>query len=257
MFLRQALPAIKLHAKIKTEAFLTRTLKVSGLSEAAVADKVKGLLKLKPPLTLGIYAKPAEVELRIMAKSSSPSDVRRMIQSIEKIIRKKLTDKIFGSADDTLADAVGALLRDKKKTLAIAESCTGGQCSSLVTDISGSSDYFLGGLVAYDNRIKMDELGVSKMLLAKKGAVSPEVACVMAKGARSKFKSDYALGITGIAGPGGGSRKKPVGLVYIAVAGPKNIICRKNLFVGNRREIKYRAAHTALDLLRLRLLKGN
>ena len=144
----------------------------------------------------------------------------------------------------------GKILRTTKKTLAVAESCTGGLLGSLITDTPGSSAYFLGGIVAYDNRIKIAQLGIKKALLQKYGAVSSQVAGKMAENIRKKFGSDYGIGITGITGPDGGSKEKPVGLVYIAVSSKKKTIIQKNIFRGGRRRIRTLAANQALNLLR-------
>ena len=149
------------------------------------------------------------------------------------------------------AQNLGKLLRTRKKTLATAESCTGGLLGSLITDVPGSSDYFLGGIIAYDNRVKISLLGVKKESLARHGAVSQEIASAMAKNIRKKLSSDFGIAITGIAGPDGGSKTKPVGLVYIALADKKKVIVRKNIFRGARHKIKLQAARKALKIFRL------
>ena len=154
-----------------------------------------------------------------------------------------------------LSSSVGRLLRKNEKTLAVAESCTGGLLSHLITETPGSSDYFLGGIIAYHNRIKSSELGIDPLTIKKNGAVSGIVAKKMAQNVRSLLKSDHAVGITGIAGPGGGSKTKPVGLVYVAIAAKRRVFCRRFRFSGTRSEIKSSAAHHALDLLKLALLK--
>ncbi len=257
MFIEDALPLLKREAKIKKECFFTRAVKIAELIEVEVAAKVKDLLKLKPPLTVGIYARPGEVELKIMAKAASVSKARVMALRLEKEIRRRFKDKVYGIDQETLSSAVGALLRKNKKTLGAAESCTGGLFSNLITDAPGCSDYFLGGIIAYGNRIKNSILGVDEALLKKHGAVSEVAAKKMAQNVREILKTNYGIALTGIAGPGGGSSKKPVGLVYIALADGRKTTCCKNQFFGTRVEIKNRAAHKALDLLRLRLLTLN
>lgn len=255
MFLKKVLPVLKRLAKIKSSYFLRRSLKIADLIEVQVAEKVKDLLKLKPPLTVGIYARPGEVELKIMAKASSPSQAQKMIQPIENKIRRIFKEKIYGADSDSLSSMAGDLFRKKKKTLSVAESCTGGLLSSLITDTPGSSDYYLGGIVAYDNAIKTKMLGIPRPLLRKYGAVSPQTAQVMAQNVRKIFNSDYGLGITGIAGPSGGSTKKPVGLVCIALSDGQKTTVTKHHFSGTRAEIKDRSAKTALNLLRITLNK--
>ena len=255
LFIEKALPLLMREAKIKKECFFTRSVKIAELIEVEVAAKVKDLLKLKPPLTVGIYARPGEVELKIMAKDASSSKARLMALRIEKEIRRRFKEKVYGVDQETLSSVVGALLRKNKKTLGAAESCTGGHFSNLITDAPGSSDYFLGGIIAYSNRIKTSVLSIDGALLKKHGAVSERAAKKMAQNVREILRANYGVAITGIAGPSGGSSKKPVGLVYIAIADGKKTTCCKSRFFGTRTEIKNRSAHKALDLLRLRLLK--
>ncbi len=254
MFENQALPELLRRAKIKREHFVVRSLKIAGLTETQVAERVPALLKLKPPLTVGIYARPDLVTLKIMAKASSSKKAIQMADRTEKVIRGKLKEAVFGINDETLSSVTGKILEKKKKTLAVAESCSGGLLGSLITDTPGSSAYFLGGVIAYHNKVKMRELGVAETLLKKYGAVSEPVAEAMARGIREKLGSDFGIGITGIAGPDGGTMKKPVGLVYIALASKNKILVKKHILRGNRHEIKTRAAHRALNLLRLLLL---
>jgi PncC family amidohydrolase len=144
---------------------------------------------------------------------------------------------------------VGKILRERKMTMAVAESCTGGLISSRITDSSGSSKYFLMGIVAYSNKIKENILGVSGRLLKKHGAVSKQIALEMAKGARLLADADIGIGVTGIAGPAGGTKKKPVGLVYIALATDKRQIVKKFRFKGSRQDIKLQASEIALNLI--------
>jgi nicotinamide-nucleotide amidase len=144
---------------------------------------------------------------------------------------------------------VGKILRKRKMTIAVAESCTGGLISSRITDLSGSSDYFLMGIVAYSNKIKENILGVSPRLLQKYGAVSKQVALEMAKGARLLANTDIGIGVTGIAGPRGGTKIKPVGLVYIAIVTNKKRIVKEFRFKGSRKEVKFKASQAALDMI--------
>ena len=162
----------------------------------------------------------------------------------------------MAKSSDALSSAVGKLLGRSRRTLSIAESCTGGLTSYLVTQTPGSSDYFQGGVVAYSNRVKTALLFIPKRLLAHHGAVSVVVAKKMAENTRIFFQTDFAIGITGITGPTGGSLKKPVGLVFIAIAKKNGVKCWRKLFLGARGEIQSQAAHTALDFLRLELQKN-
>ena len=255
MFVKKALPALIQAAKIKKEHFVIRSVKISGLIEAQVAQRVTNLLKLRPPLTVGIYAKPSEVELKIMAKAPLKNKALQMTNRIEKEIRKRLKEKVFGIDKESIASSVGKLLKKKQKSLSVAESCTGGFLSRSVTEVPGCSDYYRGGVIAYDNSIKTNQLAIPKTMIEKKGAVSMAVAKKMSQNIRMVFKTDFGIGVTGIAGPSGGSKQKPVGLVYIAIATNHATRCFGNLFLGSRLEIQERAAHTALDLLRLELLR--
>ena len=149
----------------------------------------------------------------------------------------------------SLLQKLGNIFNEKKWTLAIAESCTGGLLGDMITSLSGSSDFFLGGAIAYSNQVKSNLLKVSSELIKKSGAVSPEVALLMARGVRKLLGSSAGVAITGIAGPGGGSMEKPVGLVYIAVITPEAEVVERFIFSGNRSEIKARAVESAIELL--------
>ncbi len=151
---------------------------------------------------------------------------------------------------EAIESVIGALLREGAATLATAESCTGGLIAHRVTNVTGSSEYFLGGVVAYSNEVKQALLDVSEELLIAHGAVSAPVAEAMAQGARRRFGATYGVGVTGIAGPGGGTAEKPVGLVYIAVTGPSGARCESAVFSGAREEIKAQSAERALRLLK-------
>jgi nicotinamide-nucleotide amidase len=171
-------------------------------------------------------------------------------------LQKEFGDDIFGFDDDSLEAVVGNLLKQKKATLAVAESCTGGLISSRVTNVPGSSEYFERGVVVYSNRAKMELLGIKPELIESFGAVSAEVAEAMAQGVKKKSSTDYGLSVTGIAGPTGGSEKKPVGLVYIGLAEKNKVTVSKNIFSGNRDRIKFYSSQTALDLLRRQMLRS-
>lgn len=149
-----------------------------------------------------------------------------------------------------LAEDIGKALRSKKKTLAVAESCTAGKLGDMITEVPGSSDYFLGGVISYSNDAKANLLGVDRETLKTKGAVSEEVAMQMAAGVRRALGADIGVGVTGIAGPGGGTLTKPVGLVYIAVNSSETSICRKSIFKGSRSSIKEQSAVKALEMLK-------
>lgn len=254
MFAASALPAILRLSREPRQAFLAKSLRLADVAESQVAEKVTDILKWEPPLTVGIYAKPGEVELKIMAKSENRKKAARMIRKTENALRKRLGKWIYGVDGETLSSAVGELLQKNKKTLSVAESCTGGLLGHLLTETPGSSRYFLGGVLAYHNKAKTDLLKVDPEILKKAGAVSEATAKQMAKGVRTRFGTDFGISITGIAGPGGGTKKKPVGLVYVALSARNRTICWKFLFFGLRSDIKMQAAKKALNRLRLEIL---
>jgi nicotinamide-nucleotide amidase len=233
-----------------SEVFVTRTIKTVGVPEAKVNRAVKDLLELPPPTTVGIYAKLREVHLVVMAKAKNRKIADRAIAGIENKIRARLGRVIFGYDDDTLESAVGAILIKKKMTIAVAESCTGGLISSRLTDVSGSSKYFIRGAVPYSNDVKVKYVGVSKDSLKKYGAVSRQVALELARGIRNVMGVDIGLGVTGIAGPDGGTVKKPVGLVYVALAKEGRSAVKEFRFSGSRQDVKWHSSQAALDMIR-------
>ncbi|MFA5335188.1 MAG: nicotinamide-nucleotide amidohydrolase family protein, partial [Candidatus Omnitrophota bacterium] len=225
----------------------------TGLGEEAVDRKVKDLLESPPPLTVGIYAKPALVELKIMAKAKNDKQAKTLIDRADAKITARLGKYIFGRDSETLEGAVGSGLLLRRMTLAVAESCTGGLIASRITDVPGSSKYFRLGIIAYSNDAKIRLLGVRPGTLAKFGAVSRQTAMEMAENVRTAAGSDIGLSVTGIAGPSGATKGKPVGLVYIALAGKKGCYCREFRFRGEREVVKFRTSQAALDLLRVSL----
>ncbi|MDX1284548.1 MAG: CinA family protein, partial [Draconibacterium sp.] len=181
------------------------------------------------------------------------AEVEKEINKLQKII----PENIYGYNDDTLAGVIGQMLLERGKTLAVAESCTGGYISHLITSISGCSTYYNGSVTSYSNEIKEKVLGVSKNSLIEYGAVSEQVAREMVAGIKKVMNADFAIATTGIAGPTGGTEDKPVGTVWIAVAGEKKIFAKKFIFVGDHRERNIiRSSQTALQILRRMILKG-
>ena len=229
-------------------------LRVAGVGESLVEERIKSLMNDSNP-TVAPYAKVGEVHLRVTAKADTAAAADAMIAERAMLVREILQDAIYGENDDPMESAVVRLLADKNLTLSTAESCTGGLVAQRVTDISGSSKVFLGGVVAYSNQAKTDLVGVPAELIERVGAVSPEVAQSLAEGARTRFNSDYGIGITGVAGPDGGTLEKPVGLVYIAVAFEGGCLVDEGHFIGSRSIVRHRASQTALNMLRLHALK--
>jgi len=255
MFENYVIPYLKRRKYAESRTLVTRTIRTTGLVESAVNKKMKKFLSISGLVTVGIYAHLGEVHLKISAKAKNPKAAERLIAPIERKIRKILGHYIYGTDKDELEDVIGRLLQKKRKTLSIAESCTGGMVSDKITDVSGSSAYFKMGVISYSNKAKEDLLSVSKETLKRYGAVSRPVALEMAKGVMRLSSSDVSVGITGIAGPTGGSRKKPVGLVYIAIARGKKAKVKECRFTGNRKDIKQQTQIAALDLIRRELYR--
>jgi nicotinamide-nucleotide amidase len=217
--------------------------KGESLVEEAIGDRVLAI----PGIELGYCARPAEVDVRIVGKPNA-------IEQADTIIRSTLGPSIFSAADETLEEVVVKLLTQRKQTLAIAESCTGGLLANRTTNVPGASAVFLAGYVCYANQAKIDMLSVDPLLIEKHGAVSEQVARALAEHARVCARSDYALATTGVAGPGGGSPEKPVGTVYIALAASGETIAKKLFFPTDRETFKQIATQAALELLRKELI---
>jgi len=230
--------------------FGSRTLKVFGFTESAIADRLQDINPQAQSASLAYLHRYPENHVKITACGNSPGEVETNIHNLEEIIRGKLQGRVFAVDQETLERIVGNLLRSHQATLAVAESCTGGLIAHRLTDIPGSSDYFERGIVVYSNRAKIELLKVPEELLAAVGAVSGPVAEKMAEGVREISRSTLGLGVTGIAGPGGGSEGKPVGTVFIALTSPQGTLSRKYQFWGNREQIKAISAHTAIDWVR-------
>ena len=197
-------------------------------------NQVQPFLDLANP-TVAPYAGDGEVKLRMTAKAESVAAANELIAPVAAKLRQIGGSDCYGQDDDTLASVVGQLLAARAQTLSVAESCTGGGLGQLLTAVSGSSNYFWGGVISYDNRVKQSLLGVEASVLASCGAVSEQVAIAMAGGVRDRLGTDWGVSITGIAGPGGGSAEKPVGLVYIGLSSEAGTHSEKYLFGADRR----------------------
>ncbi|MFE4106321.1 MAG: competence/damage-inducible protein A [Almyronema sp.] len=234
----------------------SRTLRFWGISESALAEKVAPFFDQENP-TVAPYASRGEVRLRISAKTASEVAAQQLIQPVEAAIREIAGADCFGADEDTLAAVVGKGLRSRSQTLSVAESCTGGGLGQALTAVAGSSEYFRGGLIAYDNAVKKVWLNVEAKALETDGAVSDIVAQQMAAGIKTQLQTDWGIGITGIAGPDGGSADKPVGLVYIGLSDPEGHTQSYAYHFGSdrgREWVRHVSVCTALDLLRRRFL---
>ncbi|SRR5579883_671457 len=236
----------------------SRTLKFWGISESALAEQVSPFFDLQNP-TVAPYANNGEVKLRLSASAASEADARQMIAPIEDQLRQIGGLNCYGADNDTLASVVGRLLNASQTTLAVAESCTGGGLGEAITAVPGSSRYFWGGVISYDNAIKTKLLDVQVQDLEEHGAVSHTVAKQMAIGVRSRLGTTWGLSITGVAGPDGGTPSKPVGLVYIGLAGPSDGQSFEHQFgaLRGRDWIRRLSIASALDHLRRSLINLN
>ena len=231
-----------------------RVLRIAGMGESAVEEIVAPLYEKWKDDPVTILASPGEVQLHLRV-AGEPEAAAGRLAAMEADFRAVLGASIYGADDEDLPAAVGRLLREKGQTLALAESCTGGMVASLLTDVPGSSDYFLGGVVSYGNAAKRELLRVAQETLALHGAVSLEVAREMALGARKRFAAGVAAAVTGIAGPDGGSPEKPVGTVCFAVSGPGGLeTAKRRVFPGDRAIVRRAASLFCLHLVRRQLL---
>ncbi len=254
MFTRDVLPHIR--AAAAGRVLRQRRLSCFGLGESDIGERLRDLMAPGRNPTIGTTAELGVIGVRINASGESAEAAEALLDEAEAEVRARLGTVVFGREADTLASVVGTQLAARRATLSTAESCTGGLIAKMLTDVPGSSEYFVGGVVAYANELKQRLLGVPAEMLATVGAVSEPVARAMAEGARGAFSSTYALAVTGIAGPAGGTPDKPVGLVFFGLATPTGVSAHEARFGGDapRDVIRQRAARTALNLLRLRLV---
>jgi nicotinamide-nucleotide amidase len=234
----------------------TLTLHTIGLAESYINELVVDCFECDPRMTFALLAKPGQVDVRMTFFGRDDNESLLLEQEWRKRILDLIgVDHVYGENQTTLEEAVGMLLRSRGEKLAVAESCTAGLLGARITETAGASDYFTEGFITYANEAKQARLGVSADLLERFGAVSAEVADAMARGARAASGADWAISITGIAGPGGGSEQKPVGLVYIALASPDDLVTvQKHQFLGSRAVVRSQAVLVALGMLRSALI---
>jgi nicotinamide-nucleotide amidase len=254
MFTAAVVPLIR-RALPLTGEFVCRTLRTTGIGESTVQHRIAGPLQglVAAGLELGYCCRPGQVDVRVAAQGAQATT---RVREAEAVVRELLGPSIFGEEEDQLEAVLVKLLTDRKATLAVAESCTGGCIAHRLTNVPGASAVLLAGLVAYSNAAKQHFLGVQAGTLAAHGAVSEPVAREMAEGARREAQADYALSVTGIAGPSGGTPAKPVGTVFIGLAGPAGTVIESNLNPYDRETFKQVTAQQALDLLRRTLLQA-
>ncbi len=260
-----ALPGVPAEMKVMFEEYVAARLPAGGAAEyseqilvfgegeSGLAERIADLLEGNEMLSTGMTARRGLITIRLTAAGEEAA-ARKVVGGTADRIRQRLGPLVLGAGETGMEGVLGSLLREAGQTLSTAESCTGGMIGQLLTSVPGSSEYYRGGMTAYSNELKTALLGVPPGMLAEHGAVSEAVAAAMAAGIREKTGSDWAIGVTGIAGPAGGTPSKPVGLVYTSLAGAGGTDVRHHLLPGDRTMIRRRAALAAMDALRLRLL---
>lgn len=246
---------VKYLDELTDKVIKSKTLRLFGIGESLMAQKINHLIQNSNNPTVAPYAKDVDVTLRITAKGSSANECNNLINPTYKEIKEILGEYIYGEDENSLEEVVAKMLCDKKLSISTVESCTGGMVASSLISYPGISEVFKEGAITYSNESKIKRVGVKRETLDKYGAVSEETAREMAIGMASEAETDIAISTTGIAGPGGGTTEKPVGLVYIGVFIKGNIIINKFNFTGNRERIRRKATMNALNILRKELLK--
>jgi nicotinamide-nucleotide amidase len=255
MLADQVIPYLR-EASGVTVRIRSRLLKTCGITESSLDETIGDVIRSSRNPAIGLLAYPGEVHIRLTVKADSDEACDRLLDDLEADLRERLGALIFGRDEDRLEEVVGRLLRGGAQTVAVAESCTGGLVCHRLTNVAGSSAYFVRGDVVYSNQAKEAVLGVPRELIERHGAVSRAVAEAMAAGVRSAAGTDIAVGITGIAGPAGGSAEKPVGLTYVAIASSDGIASREFRFLADRETNKLLASQAALDMVRRHLLSA-
>ena len=252
MIINYVLP--RLATRFNSQFIVHKTILTHGIGESFLAKKIEDWENNLPEnIKLAYLPQPGIVRLRLTATGKNKDEMNTRIEEQEKKLKAQIPELIFGYDDDTLEKIIGSYLKNKNQTVSTAESCTGGYVAHLITGVAGSSDYYKGSVIAYSNEIKEKLLGVKHESLENYGAVSEEVVKQMAVGAQKKLQTDFALATSGIAGPDGGTKEKPVGTVWIACATPEKVITEKFLFGEHRGRNIRKSALAALNMLRLEL----
>jgi len=244
----------RLRAKLPPAYIATRVLKVAMLGESLVDSRVAPIYKRYTDVQTTILAGAGDIQFNLFTRADSMEAAQQRVDDLAGEIEDELGDALYASKGESLEQIVGYYLQMRNSTLAVAESCTGGLLADRITSTSGSSRYFLGGAIVYSNELKTAFADVPKTLLAKHGAVSREVAVAMAEGIRKRCKATFGIGITGVAGPSGGSEQKPVGLVYHALASERETQVEERNFPGDRKRVRWFASQMALDMVRRKLM---
>jgi len=244
----------RLREKVPSAHLFTRTLKIAMLGESMVDARVAPIYKRYPDVETTILAGAGEIELHFKSRGVTIDQAQARSDEVAGLVEDELDDAVYSRNGESLEQIVGYWLQMRNATLAVAESCTGGLLAERITSIGGSSRYFLGGAVVYSNALKSELAGVPTEMIERHGAVSREVAAALAEGIRYRCESTLGVGITGVAGPGGGSPEKPVGLVFHAVASDSGTEVVQRNFPGDRKRIRRFASTMALDMVRKKLM---
>ena len=244
----------RLRAKLPPQFIATRVLKVTGMGESQCDARVAPIYKRFGDVQTTILAGAGEIQLHLRTRANSLDAAQQRVDQVVEEIEAELGDYVFSDNGDSLEQIVGYYLQMRDATLAVAESCTGGLLAERITSVSGSSRYFLGGAVVYSNQLKTGFADVPADMIARHGAVSREVAAALAEGIRKRCQATLGVGITGVAGPAGGTAEKPVGLVFHALAGDGGTEVIERNFPGDRKRIRWFASQQAMDMVRRKLM---
>jgi len=244
----------RLQTVVPEEFIATRELKIAMVGESAADTRAATIYKKHKNVQTTILAGAGEVQFHLKARAASMEEAQELVEALADKLESEFEEEIFSSGGEKLEQIVGYYLQMRGASLAVAESCTGGLLSQRLTSVSGSSRYFLGGAIVYSNDLKTQMADVPPLMIAEHGAVSKQVAAAMAEGIRKRCKATLGVGITGVAGPTGGSEEKPVGLVYIALADGKKTEVMEKKFPGDRDRIRLFASQQALDMIRRKLI---
>ncbi|KHD36521.1 damage-inducible protein CinA [Clostridium acetobutylicum] len=251
MFKNYVIPYLR---RYQEGTIVSKVLRVCGIGESGAAEMLKDLIDNQTNPTIAPYAKDNEVTFRITAKAESEEAAMKLIEPMERKVRERLKENVYGVGDTSLEDVLGAMLIEKKLTIATAESCTGGLLSGRLINYPGISEVFMEGAVTYSNEAKMNRLGVKKETLESYGAVSGETAAEMAKGIAKTAGTNIGVSTTGVAGPGGGTKEKPVGLVYVGLCINGKVKTRKLNMPGDRQTVRNRVVNAVIDWIRREII---
>jgi nicotinamide-nucleotide amidase len=243
----------RLRAKLPAQFIITRELKITGMGESQCDARVSPIYKPFSDVQTTILAGAGEIQLHLKTRAATPEAAQKRVDELAELIEAELGDFVFSDNGESMEQIVGYYLQMRDATLAVAESCTGGLIGERITSVSGSSRYFVGGAVVYSNEMKTELAGVPKRLIEKEGAVSSKVAAALAEGIRARCGATLGIGVTGVAGPNGGTPEKPVGLVFHALASDAGTEVIERKFAGDRKRIRWFASQQVLDMVRRKL----